>query len=567
MKIKNTESLTTVVLICALLLTACGGGSANTNTQSSISGTAAGGSAVIGTLTIIDNTGQTKSVSIDPAGHYSVDISGMKEPFILKAVGLVGNSNVTYYSAALLSDVNGTVNVTPFTDLLISNIAGQPANVYFSTHNPTSSLITSSALADAQFSLRTKLAPVLAAMGLSSIDLLHSYFAADHTGLDAVLDLIKVDNTSNIVNLVNKLNSTIIAQDDVTTRLDDSVVAVVSSGDSTALVDAKADLQLMMGALNTFQAMFVTTAPTQTQLTNSGLFDTTNFLNAGANFASWIARLSRDTTMARFKFNNVAITLDSTTSAWVTAKISMQGGHNKKYLARMIKTGGIWKNKGDQRIANVSIKPRAVLSPIVVNGQKQLSFTNGLQFDLENNGTSFIQALITGPGLPNNGVLVSGSGMIQECLNGSTIPCVNISNVVDYGKYIVIWKDLNGTILNGSGYTEYLGNKPLVTSELLTDMFPSMTSISVDGKPLTSLTQIVAYGKIGIQMAIPPGYGAETIEINMNSYSSITQLYGLIANYSDYLGSGVPTGITRFSVTLTFEDAFQHEFSSKYSFY
>jgi len=104
-KIKNTAFLTTVVLVCSLLLTACGGGSGNTNTQSSISGTAAGGSAVVGKLTIIDSTGQAKSVSIDRTGHYSVDISGMKEPFILKAAGVVGNANVTYYSAALAADV------------------------------------------------------------------------------------------------------------------------------------------------------------------------------------------------------------------------------------------------------------------------------------------------------------------------------------------------------------------------------------------------------------------------------------------------------------------------------
>jgi hypothetical protein len=198
----NFRQLALTSAIASTLLAGCGGGGGSSSTPSApvastvLSGTAAGGAAVVGTVLVTDSKGASKGATIEANGHYSIDVSGMTGPFVLKAAGTVGNTSVTYFSAATTADLGGTVNVTPFTDLMVSNIAAQMAETYFA--DPANiakigTLITPTSLAAAQTAMHAKLLPVLQAMGISdSIDLLRSTFSADHSGMDAVLDLVKV---------------------------------------------------------------------------------------------------------------------------------------------------------------------------------------------------------------------------------------------------------------------------------------------------------------------------------------------------------------------------------------
>jgi hypothetical protein len=134
----NFKKIALSTAIVGMFLTGCGGGGGGganpvAATTATLSGTVAGGAAVIGTVVVTDSLGATKGGSIEANGHYSVDVTGMTGPFMLKAAGTVGNTSVTYYSAATSSDVNGTVNVTPFTNLIVSNIAAQLAENYFAS--------------------------------------------------------------------------------------------------------------------------------------------------------------------------------------------------------------------------------------------------------------------------------------------------------------------------------------------------------------------------------------------------------------------------------------------------
>src|SRR5665647_3536297 len=69
-----------------------------------LSRTVAGGAAVVGTVLVTDSKGASKGATIEANGHYSIDVSGMTGPFVLKAAGTVGNTTVTYYSAATTAD-------------------------------------------------------------------------------------------------------------------------------------------------------------------------------------------------------------------------------------------------------------------------------------------------------------------------------------------------------------------------------------------------------------------------------------------------------------------------------
>ena len=123
-------------VIAVFALSGCGGGGGSSS-GTVISGTAAAGAAIIGTATIKDSSTppKTKSVTIAADGSYSIDVSELTAPFMLRADGDVGGRHYSLFSAATLADVNGTINITPLTDLIVANIAGDIAANYYNAGN------------------------------------------------------------------------------------------------------------------------------------------------------------------------------------------------------------------------------------------------------------------------------------------------------------------------------------------------------------------------------------------------------------------------------------------------
>lgn len=193
--------LAALPLSAVLVLSGCGGGGGDSSPPAArtISGTAAAGAPIVGTVSVRDSSTNPQPVRtgipIAADGKYSVDVTGLTAPFAFLADGTVGGKRVQLYSAAI-SDVDSTINITPFTDLMIRNIAGTIATTLADAISSKLSTLTASQLNAERVKLTEQLAPVLAAAGLStSIDLLREAFNADSTGLDRVMDLVKVDTT------------------------------------------------------------------------------------------------------------------------------------------------------------------------------------------------------------------------------------------------------------------------------------------------------------------------------------------------------------------------------------
>jgi len=123
-----------------ILLAACGGGGGGgttpTASSTTLSGTAAAGAAIIGTVTVKGSLGNTKSELIEADGTYNVDVTGLTPPYRLRAQGTVGGRTYKLHSYAEAADVGGNVNITPFTDLIVANAAGQIAAAYFDSGTP-----------------------------------------------------------------------------------------------------------------------------------------------------------------------------------------------------------------------------------------------------------------------------------------------------------------------------------------------------------------------------------------------------------------------------------------------
>ena len=183
-----------LLAVLSALLFGCGGGgggSSSAPSSTTISGTAAAGAPVVGIVTIRDSSTpvKEKTAPIDSTGKYTVDVAGMSGPFMLRAEGAVAGRHYSMYSGALQSDAGGTINITPLTDLVMSNIAAQIAANLFDNNAGYASSITAAKLQTEQDELRALLLPVLTDLGLSAtVDLLRITFNANHTGFDALLD-------------------------------------------------------------------------------------------------------------------------------------------------------------------------------------------------------------------------------------------------------------------------------------------------------------------------------------------------------------------------------------------
>src|SRR5690606_12555137 len=95
-----------LTIAAAVTLAACGGGGGGGGSKAGggashvISGAAAVGIPLVGTVTVKDANGVTRTTNIGNNGSYAVDVSGMTAPFVFRAEGTVGGTTYVVHSAA-----------------------------------------------------------------------------------------------------------------------------------------------------------------------------------------------------------------------------------------------------------------------------------------------------------------------------------------------------------------------------------------------------------------------------------------------------------------------------------
>ncbi len=172
-----------------ILVSGCSSSSDSTPPPSTLTGTAATGAPIAGTVTVKDAKGVEKSVATGTNGSFTLDVAGMTPAYLLKVVPSNGSATLFSYATQ-----NGqTVNLTPTTNLamlLASNNADLGA-VYSSWNG---SAISEAAVKTAEGTVRANLAAEFTAAGLdiTSIDLFTTAFTADSTGIDGVMDNLTI---------------------------------------------------------------------------------------------------------------------------------------------------------------------------------------------------------------------------------------------------------------------------------------------------------------------------------------------------------------------------------------
>jgi hypothetical protein len=521
-------------------------------------------------VTIKDSSvpAKDKFVTIEADGQYTVDVSDLTPPFMLRAEGEVGGRQYTLYSAAAEADINGTVNITPLTDLIVANVAQQIAESFYDTGD--FSALTPEALNRAEEALQARLQPVLTAVGLeASIDLLRTAFSADHQGLDAALDILRVtvDPTTAQATIQNVVDDIQII-DNLRSQSDATVLAAANINAATL-----SDTQQILGRFDLFAGFFATALPAADNAGLVGLFST-DFLDGGEDLNAFLSDITSDPTLVGLSLEGMII--ESLTATDAQVRFIPNGDVSEIIHWQMSKVNGVWLLRGDQRIAWVFIGPQAVR-------ESDGTLKTLLNLEVGDEGGQGIDyATVTGAGLPSDGVLLvnyvsDGSFALanppyigittqQTITAGSNHGYVLsddsvIGAIPDDAIYTVeLWED-NGTPSDLSDdtqlavYTAQLTKRPYLNSELSSALFPTITTpSSVIGDAARN------GGNLTVTWTLPAGLKAEEISfyrsLETGNFDSIDNNLEATATSTTFV-IGAPTGtIYGNGISLFTNDAF-----------
>jgi len=487
-----------------------------------IPGVVAAGLPMVGSVTVKDVNGVTRSTPIGDNGAYAIDVTGLSAPFVFRASGTVGGRQVVIHSAASAADVGGTINITPLTDLVVANIAGELAANYFDGGNFSG--VTKAELDAEVAGLKAKLLPVLQAMGVdASIDLLRTAFTPLSSALDKALDVIRVSmdsgtNSATITNLVTQQQIV----DSLAAKAASETAATPLPG--AGMATTANDIPLIRKAVTDFSDKFANGLPSPGVLLPL-MHDRTDapFRHSDLNAADFADRLATFPALSHMRFTDIVISrIDYTTvsalgggaSVYPRAFVSFNISNSSGVVMDQVKTmqiakgdDGVWRLRGDNRRLDIFAAAHTVKAG---NGSGAGCIRTGLEFGIEdpnsgNNGTGIQYVMVEGPGLPQGGLKYaapssggawtiqnvpsqSGTGFYVLATNcpGDTsagLTEAQIAAIPNDAKYTITPFDGNGvrSQLGGNdlayedrifAYTESVPGRPLTVGEAGAAAFP-----------------------------------------------------------------------------------------------
>lgn len=345
-----------IIVIGALsCFTACGGGGGSQSStpaapapqQQIISGVAAAGWPLSGTATIKDSKGVQATTPIGVSGIYSIDVSSMTPPFVLRADGTVASNTYHIYSGATQADINGNINITPLTDLIISNMAGEAAADYYNSGNFTS--LTASALNNQQAKLQAVVQPLLLAAGLPSgaTDLLRTFFLTNDTGLDAVIDMlsIAVNASTSSATITNITSQQIVTVNFATQTYTGTFT---NTANTTQAIN---DIQALNSWFITLSELFSSSLPSSSDSLLLSLFDESAFLNNGQNLTAFLAGLTSNPANIGLNFSGITIIVLNPVTGTATVGFTSGSGLLGSSSMLFVQKNGTWLAEGNQQAA------------------------------------------------------------------------------------------------------------------------------------------------------------------------------------------------------------------------
>jgi len=332
-----------IVMTGSLLLAGCGGGggssSNNTIASQTVTGVAAAGTPISGTVYLEDSSSLSKVISaqINSDGSYSLDVTYLTAPFMLKAVGTVNGQPCTLYS---LAGAPGVANVNPLTNLAVFQAA-----LYAASQNKTSNADLYNQFTAVIPQIQTFLQQLLAQYGVVTTNFAFDPYTANHSGLDLLFDMvaITVDINSGSLAITNKMNSA-------------SILNTVLSGNTLSGQVITANIPIVgnqaEGAVNVFLENTLIAAGETTSFkhivvgtTNQAVTWSVVETDGGNNTTSGVFTAPATAGKYHIKFTSAANTRNSTTveiNVYSTTEYAISGSYSQPSSLVSGPDGNIW---------------------------------------------------------------------------------------------------------------------------------------------------------------------------------------------------------------------------------
>lgn len=412
----------------------------NSTPTATISGIAATGAPLDNadiTITCADAT--TKTGTTDGKGAFSIDVSnGCPAPYVLVASKTVGDAKQSLVSVQPTAVTGASVvNITTLTHAISATLAtnGDPLSLV-SDITTEKSNITTSVVSDRNTALVASLAQAITAAGVQGTpNLFSTTFAADRSGLDKVLDNLKIVVGPSGVTITNPAGSRV---DDMANVGNSSVAPNLSSASITinkytnfsaglaplpATTDDASVVDAIQSALNECFALQKNDRISSDKLlgkcaTLETQFVATDYLHDGKNFGSEFSRwLSSDAyNGAKFlKPEIVRFYSSSATDSRALVRLGLQrtDGVGEWFMSVAEKsgnTGNTWKLRGNQRdykiLVNGYILREEQLQARGTSRPKGSYFHSGINLYFGGKDATVDYVRVKGPGLPDVGVFL-----------------------------------------------------------------------------------------------------------------------------------------------------------------
>lgn len=148
-------------------------------------------------ITLTDAKGVTRTTTSSVTGSYTIDITGLSAPLVVKATGLQGTVSITLVSVVDIVVVSSTniINITPLTTAIAAMLSSTGRAIDLDPVKDGAKIISS--LTTVEIYITILIAPTLTDAGLASdADPITTPFVADGTGYDSIYDNLQVGQTS-----------------------------------------------------------------------------------------------------------------------------------------------------------------------------------------------------------------------------------------------------------------------------------------------------------------------------------------------------------------------------------
>lgn len=426
--------------------------SLNLTVKAVISGVAASGAPMDNAdVTVTCSDGSTKTGTTDSAGAFSIDVgAGCPAPYVLVASNTVGDAKQSLVSVQPAA-VNGptTVNITPLTNALSATLAtnGDPLTLASAIVTEKNN-ITATAVNERNTALVASLSSAMAAAGVSGTpNLISTTFSADRTGMDKVLDNLKVVVGPSGVSITNPAASKVddmanVGSNSVASNLSSASITINKntnfSAGLTALPATMDDASVVDAVQSALNACFTLSASERINTTTGVLlgkcadlattFVATDYKHDGKTMAEEFARWMTGTSASAYdnakflKPEIVRFYSNSASDARALVRFGLQrtDGVGEWFMSvaeKSTNTGGTWKLRGNQRLFKIFVNGYVVREEQLQNRgtsgtatyrPKGAYYHSGINFYFGINAASTPSTVkyvkVTGPGLPDTGI-------------------------------------------------------------------------------------------------------------------------------------------------------------------